>query len=354
MGGGFGGLLMGARLREAGYRSIRLIEKAGDVGGTWYWNRYPGAMCDVESYVYLPLLEEMGYIPKHKYSFAPEIFEYSKAIARRFDLYDDALFQTGVSRAALGRRQRPVDHQHRSRRPDDGAVRGHGERPAQPAEAPGHPGHQRVRGAHVPHQPLGLRLHGRRLVRRPDQARRQAGRDHRHRRDRDPVHPPPRRMAPSTSTCSSARRRRSMSATTGRPTPSGSDRSSPAGSSGGWTTSTSSSAAVTRIRISSPTAGPTSSATSRASPPSRRAASSVGGSHPMEKAELMELADFQKMESIRARVESVVAGSGDGREAQAVVPPVLQAPLLPRRVPRRRTTGPTSRWSTPTARASSG
>ncbi len=97
VGGGFGGLLMGARLREAGYRSIRLIEKAGDVGGTWYWNRYPGAMCDVESYVYLPLLEEMGYIPKHKYSFAPEIFEYSKAIARRFDLYDDALFQTGVS-----------------------------------------------------------------------------------------------------------------------------------------------------------------------------------------------------------------------------------------------------------------
>jgi cyclohexanone monooxygenase len=97
VGGGFGGLLMGARLREAGYRSIRLIEKAGDVGGTWYWNRYPGAMCDVESYVYLPLLEEMGYIPKHKYSFAPEIFEYSKAIARRFDLYDDALFQTGVT-----------------------------------------------------------------------------------------------------------------------------------------------------------------------------------------------------------------------------------------------------------------
>ena len=97
VGGGFGGLLMGARLREAGVQSIRLIEKAGDVGGTWYWNRYPGAMCDVESYVYLPLLEEMGYIPKHKYAFAPEIFEYSKAIARRFELYRDALFQTSVT-----------------------------------------------------------------------------------------------------------------------------------------------------------------------------------------------------------------------------------------------------------------
>jgi cation diffusion facilitator CzcD-associated flavoprotein CzcO len=97
IGGGFGGLLMGARLREAGFDRIRLIEKAGDVGGTWYWNRYPGAMCDVESYVYLPLLEEMGYVPKHKYSFAPEIFEYSKAIAERFDLYRDAVFQTGVT-----------------------------------------------------------------------------------------------------------------------------------------------------------------------------------------------------------------------------------------------------------------
>ena len=97
IGGGFGGLLTGARLRMAGVESIRMVERAGDVGGTWYWNRYPGAMCDVESYVYLPLLEEMGYIPKHKYSFAPEIFEYSKAIATRFNLYENALFQTGVT-----------------------------------------------------------------------------------------------------------------------------------------------------------------------------------------------------------------------------------------------------------------
>jgi cation diffusion facilitator CzcD-associated flavoprotein CzcO len=97
IGGGFGGLLMGARLREAGYESIRLVEKAGDVGGTWYWNRYPGAMCDVESYVYLPLLEETERIPTTKYPFAPEIFEHSKAIARHFDLYRDALFQTGIT-----------------------------------------------------------------------------------------------------------------------------------------------------------------------------------------------------------------------------------------------------------------
>jgi cyclohexanone monooxygenase len=97
IGGGFGGLMMGARLREAGYKSIRMVENAGDFGGTWYWNRYPGAMCDVESYCYLPLLEELGYMPKHKYSFAPEILEHSRNIARHYDLYDDALMQTGVT-----------------------------------------------------------------------------------------------------------------------------------------------------------------------------------------------------------------------------------------------------------------
>src|ERR1700733_9114172 len=97
IGGGFGGLLMGARLREAGFETIRVVEAAGDFGGTWYWNRYPGAMCDVESYCYLPLLEELGYMPKHKYSFAPEILEHSRHIARHYRLYDDALMQTGVT-----------------------------------------------------------------------------------------------------------------------------------------------------------------------------------------------------------------------------------------------------------------
>src|SRR6202789_50789 len=97
IGGGFGGLLMGARLREAGVERIRVVESAGDFGGTWYWNRYPGAMCDVESYCYLPLLEELGYMPKHKYSFAPEILEHSRAIGRHYRLYDDALLQTTIT-----------------------------------------------------------------------------------------------------------------------------------------------------------------------------------------------------------------------------------------------------------------
>jgi cyclohexanone monooxygenase len=98
VGGGFGGLLAGARLREAGVASVRLIEKGGDFGGTWYWNRYPGAACDVESYIYLPLLEEIGYIPVEKYSRAPEILAHSRAIGRYFGLYDHAVFQTEVTR----------------------------------------------------------------------------------------------------------------------------------------------------------------------------------------------------------------------------------------------------------------
>ncbi len=106
VGAGFGGLLLAARMRQLGLKRIRLVEQAGDVGGTWYWNRYPGAMCDVESYIYLPLLEEIGYIPKHRYSFAPEIFEHSKAIARHFDLYDLACFQTGVTAMSWDERSR--------------------------------------------------------------------------------------------------------------------------------------------------------------------------------------------------------------------------------------------------------
>ena len=97
VGGGFGGLLAGARLREAGMTDIRIIEKGGDFGGTWYWNRYPGAACDIESYIYLPLLEELGFLPKEKYTPAPEILAHSRAIGEHFGLYKGALFQTEVT-----------------------------------------------------------------------------------------------------------------------------------------------------------------------------------------------------------------------------------------------------------------
>ncbi len=100
IGGGFGGLLAGARLRQAGFADIRIVEKGGDFGGTWYWNRYPGAACDVESYIYLPLLEDMGFMPRRKYTPAPEILAYSRRIAEKFDLYRQACLHTEVTEIA--------------------------------------------------------------------------------------------------------------------------------------------------------------------------------------------------------------------------------------------------------------
>jgi cyclohexanone monooxygenase len=100
VGGGFGGLLVGARLREGGVKSLRIVEKGADFGGTWYWNRYPGVRCDVESYVYFPMLEETGYVPSEKYATGAEIHEHCRRIARRYGLYEGALFQTDVTGGA--------------------------------------------------------------------------------------------------------------------------------------------------------------------------------------------------------------------------------------------------------------
>ncbi|QGN56421.1 NAD(P)-binding protein [Novosphingobium sp. Gsoil 351] len=96
-GGGFGGLSAAAQLRKNGWRDLTIVEKGGDFGGTWYWNRYPGAQCDIETYCYLPLLEETGYAPSLKYAFAPEILEHAQRIGKMFDLYKDALFQTEIT-----------------------------------------------------------------------------------------------------------------------------------------------------------------------------------------------------------------------------------------------------------------
>jgi len=97
IGGGFGGLIAGGRIREAGVDSIRIIEAGGDFGGTWYWNRYPGAQCDIESYIYMPLLEELKYVPTEKYAHGPEILAHAQAIGHHYGLYDEALFQTKVT-----------------------------------------------------------------------------------------------------------------------------------------------------------------------------------------------------------------------------------------------------------------
>ncbi|HEX6454210.1 MAG TPA: NAD(P)/FAD-dependent oxidoreductase [Trebonia sp.] len=97
IGGGFAGLAAGARLKDAGVTSVRIIDKSGDFGGTWYWNRYPGAQCDTASYVYMPLLEETGHMPTEKYARGPEILRHCQRIGRHFGLYSDVLFHTEVT-----------------------------------------------------------------------------------------------------------------------------------------------------------------------------------------------------------------------------------------------------------------
>lgn len=96
IGGGFAGLVTGAKLKEAGIDDVRLFEKGGDFGGTWYWNRYPGAQCDTAAFVYLPLLEETGHMPTEKYTHAPEILDHCRRIGEHFDLYDNACLSTEV------------------------------------------------------------------------------------------------------------------------------------------------------------------------------------------------------------------------------------------------------------------
>ena len=97
VGGGFSGLLAAARLSERGVTTFRIIDAGADFGGTWYWNRYPGAQCDTDAYCYLPLLEELGYMPKEKYAYADEIFEHSKRIGQHYGLYERTHFSTRVT-----------------------------------------------------------------------------------------------------------------------------------------------------------------------------------------------------------------------------------------------------------------
>ena len=110
IGGGFAGLVTGARLAEAGIKDVRIIEKGGDFGGTWYWNRYPGAQCDTASFVYMPLLEETEHMPTEKYAHGPEILEHCQRIGRHYHLYDNALFHTEVKDLEWDERRLTMDH----------------------------------------------------------------------------------------------------------------------------------------------------------------------------------------------------------------------------------------------------
>ena len=138
VGAGFGGMLCAARLKEAGLDKVRIIDAASDVGGTWYWNRYPGAACDIESYIYFPLLEETGYMPKERYSKAAEIREHTKRIANHYGLYEDAVFSTQVTgldwNSDTARWTVSTDRGDRMQ----GTLRNHHHRPAQPAQIARH------------------------------------------------------------------------------------------------------------------------------------------------------------------------------------------------------------------------
>ena len=314
IGGGFGGLLAGARLREAGVEDVRIIEKGGDFGGTWYWNRYPGAMCDVESYIYLPLLEELGYVPTEKYARAPEILAHSQAIGRKYDLYRGACFQTEVTEMRWDEDSaRWIVATNRGDR-HAGALRVHVERAAQSAEAARHPRHRVVPRATRSTPAAGTtRYTGGDSERQPDGPARQARRHHRHRRDGRAVRAAPRRGGRASLRLPAHavvdRRARQPPHRSGV----GAEPRSPAGTSTAWTTSTSWSRAASRRRISSATAGPTSSASCSSWCSRTRARAS----RPDGIAKTMELADFQKMEQIRARVDAIVE---DPETAEALKP----------------------------------
>ena len=98
VGAGFGGILFAVRLLQAGFspEDLVILDPAGGFGGTWYWNRYPGLMCDVESYCYLPLLEEMSYMPKRRYASGVEIRQYVESICSKYRLHGRAMFQSST------------------------------------------------------------------------------------------------------------------------------------------------------------------------------------------------------------------------------------------------------------------
>ena len=192
VGGGWSGIMAAAKLKQAGVERVRVVEKGGDFGGVWYWNRYPGAQCDIESYIYVPLLDDTGYMPTEKYVFQPELFAYAQSLGKKFDLYNDAVFSTELTEIAWDDLDQvwvvKTNRGDQMRATYVVMTSGVLDRP----KLPGIPGIDEFKGPHLPHQPVGLQLHRRGHERKPDRAGRQEGRHPRHRGDRYPEHPRPR------------------------------------------------------------------------------------------------------------------------------------------------------------------
>ena len=181
VGGGFAGMLTAIDLGKHGITDFRIVEKAGDFGGTWYWNRYPGCMCDVESYTYLPLLEETGYMPTERYASATEIFEYCQAPGPHLRPLPPRPLPDRRHRSRLGRGGATLAGHHQPRRPAFGLVPGVGRGHSAQSQVARHPRDRGLRGQGLPHQPLGLQLHRRQPHRADGQLDRQERRHHRHR-----------------------------------------------------------------------------------------------------------------------------------------------------------------------------
>ena len=271
IGGGFSGLLAGARLPRRASRTSGSSRPAATSAAPGTGTAIPARSATSSRYCYLPLLEELGYMPEGEVLLRHGDLRALPAHRPRTTASTtSACFQTRVRSVDWDDDLKRWHITHQPRRRHQGALRRHGARHRDASQAAGHPGHRRLRGPHLPHQPLGLRLHRRRHQRRDDQARRQAGRHHRHRRHRDPVrarasaqhakHLYVFQRTPSSVDC----------AATSRPIRSGRRRSSPAGSAqrrenfAGILDRASPSR-----RTWSTTAGPTSSATSWPHPRAR-------------------------------------------------------------------------------------
>ena len=330
VGGGFAGLVTGARLREAGV-DVRIIEKGGDFGGTWYWNRYPGAQCDTASMVYLPLLEETGHMPTEKYVHGPEILAHCQRIGRQFGLYDDALFHTEVTELTWDEaRTRWVIHTNRG--DTSPPVRRAGHRPAAPCRSCRASPASRSFGGHSFHTSrwdydyTGGDPKARRWTKLADKRVGIIG------TGATAVQCVPHLARDSQELYVFQRTPSSVDVRDNHPidpdwfaeiaTPGWQQR---------WLENfTANQTGGDRRR------GPGAGRLDRHRPPHPRQDRRCCRRRSSARLTMLaayEDSDFEKMEEIRARVDAIVARPGTAREAEGLVPPAVQAALLPRRVP---------------------
>ena len=142
LGAGFCGMLAAIEMKKAGVTNFMNIDWAGDWGGCWYWNRYPGIQCDNDAYCYMPLLEETGYMPKKKFEDGWDIYQHSVRIAKQFGLYRARDLSHAGHCAALGREDQSLAADHESRRRHSRSLRRHGRRSVEQAEVARRSGHE--------------------------------------------------------------------------------------------------------------------------------------------------------------------------------------------------------------------